>query len=75
MGDKKYSDSYLKQLGVDAHEVKKDYGCEPVSRFDIYKGETVVIRDKKGKLAEDTGMSHDDFVDTYGNSKDKEKDD
>ena len=35
MGDKKYSDSYLKQLGVDAHEVKKDYGCEPVSRFDI----------------------------------------
>ena len=46
MGDKKFSDSYLKQNGVDAHEVKEEYGCYPVSHYDIYNGDTITIRDK-----------------------------
>lgn len=73
MGDKKFSDSYLKSKGVDAHDVKDDYDCSPVSHYDIYNGETVTIRDKSGNLYADTGMSKDDFFNTYGNSNEEEK--
>lgn len=73
MGDKKFSDGYLKSNGVDAHEVKEEYGCSPVSRYDIYNGKTVTIKDKSGKLYADTGMSKDEFFSVYGNIDEKVK--
>lgn len=73
MGDKKFGDSYLKQNGINAHEVKKDYGCNPVSRYDIYNGDTVTIKDKNGITYEDTDMSKDEFFETYGHSKNNDR--
>lgn len=65
-GFKVMSNSYLKSNGVDAHKVKDYYGAVPNSRYDIYSGPTVTIRDKKGNLFADTGMSKDLFFETYG---------
>ncbi len=73
MENKRFSDSYLENNGVDAHEVKEDYGCSPFFYYDIYNGETVTIRDKEGNLYADTEMSKDDFFDFYGNEKGEEK--
>lgn len=73
MNDKKFKDSYLKKLGVDAHEVKDDYGCKPVSHYDIYNGETITIRDKSGKLYADTKMSKEEFFHVYGNAEEEYK--
>ncbi len=73
MGDKKFQDSYLKSNGVDAHEVKEDYGCSPVSKYDIYNGETITIKDKFGNLYVDTEMSKEEFFEIYGNNKEKER--
>lgn len=64
---KKFSDSYLKQNGIDAHEVKEDYGLNHISLYDIYDGDTVTIRDKQGKLAVDTELSKQDFFNEFGN--------
>ena len=72
-GPKKFKDSYLKQNGVDAEEVKEEYGCSPVSHYDLYNGDTVTIRDKEGNLYEDTEMSKDEFFNIFGNSKQKEE--
>ena len=63
-GPKKFSESYLEQNGIDAEEVKDEYGYG--SEVDIYNGDTVTFRNKDGSLAEDTGMSKDKFFDTYG---------
>jgi len=63
----------LKNNGVDAHQVKDEYGCDPVSRYDIYNGDTVKIRDKNGDLFVDTEMSKDEFFDCFGNSETKER--
>ena len=71
-GPKKFNDTYLKNNGIDAEEVKDDYGCYPVSHYDIYNGDTVTIRDKKGKLYADTEMTKDEFFEIYGNKKEKE---
>lgn len=67
----KFSDGYLKKNGVDAHEVKEEYGCHPVSHYDIYNGDTVTIRDKKGNLYADTQMSKYEFFSAYGNSEEE----
>ena len=67
----KFSDGYLKKNGVDAHEVKEEYGCHPVSHYDIYNGDTVTIRDKKGNLYADTQMSKAEFFAAYGNSEEE----
>ena len=69
MGFKKFNDKFFKSNDIDAHEVKSDYGCKPVSHYDIYNGDTVTIRDKSGNLYADTKMSKDEFVESYGNSK------
>lgn len=77
MGQKKFSDSYLKQYGVDAHMVKDEYRAKPNGHYDIYNGQTVTIRDKSGKLFEDTGMAPKEFLEVFGmqmsydNSKNK----
>lgn len=68
---KKFNDGFLKQNGVDAHRVKKIYGCKPVSHYDIYNGETVTIRDKKGELFADTKMSKTEFFSEYGLCKEE----
>lgn len=65
-GPKKFSEKYLKQMGIDAESVKSEYGCRPVSRYDIYNGDTITIRDKKGVLFEDTGMTKDQFFNNFG---------
>lgn len=72
-GPNKFSDSYLKENGVDAHEVKEDYGCDPVSHYDIYNGDTVTIRDKEGNLWEDTEMTKDEFFSTYGCNEEEDR--
>lgn len=71
--NKKFSDSYLKQNGIDAHEVKDDYGCRPVSHYDIYNGETVTIESKDGRVVIDTEMSKEQFFEEYGHSKSEER--
>lgn len=70
---KVFTDGYLKQNGIDAHEVKKLYGCKPVSHYDICNGETVTIRDKKGNLFYDTGLSKSEFFDTYAKDQEESK--
>lgn len=70
---KKFSDSYLKQKGVDAHEVKDDYGCRPVSHYDIYNGKTITIESKDGREVIDTEMSKEQFFQAYGYSKSEER--
>ena len=70
---KAFTDGYLKKYGIDAHEVKKIYGCKPVSHYDLYNGETITIRDKKGGLFYDTGLTKDEFFEAYGKvQEDKE---
>lgn len=71
LGPKKFSESYLEQNGIDAEEVKDEYGYS--SEVDIYNGDTVTSRNKDGSLAEDTGMSKDEFFDTYGKKKEEDK--
>lgn len=68
-GPKKFSNEYLKQLSIDAHEVKDSYGCYPVAHYDIYNGPTVTIRDKNGDLYYDTGMTKEEFIETWSDSK------
>lgn len=65
MGCKLFESNYLKHNGIDAHRVKDYYGAIPNSRYDIYLGETVTIRDKKGRLFFDTGMDKDLFFNAY----------
>jgi hypothetical protein len=69
MSVKKFNDGFLKSNGIDAHEVKEDYGCKPWGHYDIYNGDTVTIRDKQGNIKADTGMSKDEFVSEYGSTK------
>lgn len=66
-GPKKFKESYLEDNGIDAEEVKGEYGFG--SEVDIYNGDTVTFRNKDGSLAEDTEMSKDEFFETYGNQK------
>ena len=66
MGDKKFNTNYLKQNGIDAEEVKESYGCDPVSHYDLYNGDTVTIRDKNGELYVDTEMTKSEFFEYYG---------
>ena len=66
MRDNKFSDSYLKDNGIDAHEVKDDFECKPLSHYDIYNGETITIRDKNGNLFVDTKMTKQQFFAIYG---------
>ena len=70
---KKFSDGYLKKMGVDAEQVKDEYGCKPVSHFDIYNGETITIRDKKGILFYDTEMTKDEFFNFYNTCQEEEE--
>ena len=65
----RFNDSYLKLNGIDAHEVKADYDCAPVSHYDIYNGDTVTIRDKDGNLYADTEMTQEEFFDYYSNDR------
>lgn len=71
-GPKKFSESYLESNGIDAEEVKAEYGYS--SEMDIYNGDTVTFRDKEGNLAEDTGMTKDEFFEEYGNCYEEDKD-
>ena len=63
MGPKVFSDSYLKNNGIDAEEVKNEWGYG--SETDIYNGDTITFRDKSGKLEEDTGLTKEEFFDKY----------
>lgn len=67
LGPKKFSDAYLKANGIDAEEVKADYGYG--SSIDIYNGDTITFRKKDGTLAEDTEMTKDEFLNTYKKEK------
>ena len=69
-GPTKFNSDYLKENGIDAEEVKEEYGFG--SNADIYNGDTITFRDKSGKLLEDTEMSKKEFFDTYGNQDSKE---
>lgn len=69
-GPKKFKESYLEDNGIDAEEVKGEYGFG--SEVDIYNGDTVTFRNKDESLAEDTEMSKDEFFETYGNQKEEE---
>lgn len=70
-GPKIFSDDYLEDNGIDAEEVKSDYGYG--SEVDIYNGETITFRDKNGNFVEDTGMNKDEFFECYGNENKKEE--
>ncbi len=61
----KFDNGYLKKLGINAHEVKADYGCNPVAHYDIYNGDTVTIRNKRGELYADTCMTKTEFINYY----------
>ena len=69
---KKFSESYLEDNGIDAEEVKAEQGYG--SEVDIYNGDTITFRNKDGSLAEDTEMSKDEFFETYGHQKEEEND-
>lgn len=64
MGPKKFSDSYLKSNGIDAEEVKDQYGYG--SETNIYNGDTITFRDQSGNLEEDTGLTKEEFFRIYG---------
>lgn len=64
--NKKFSESYLEQNGIDAEEVKEEYVSNG-GHYDIYNGETITIESKDG-----TGISKEEFFKTYGYNK-KEK--
>ncbi len=70
--NKKFSDSYLKQNGIDAEEVKDEYVSNG-GRYDIYNGETVTIESKDGRDVIDTEMSKEEFFKIYGKNKEEEK--
>lgn len=67
----KFKEKYLENNGIDAEEVKAEYGYG--SEVDIYNGDTVTFRNKDGSLAEDTGMSKDEFFKNYGKNKEEER--
>lgn len=69
--NKIFSESYLEQNGVDAEEVKEEYVSNG-GHYDIYNGDTVTIESKDGRNVIDTGMTKNEFFDTYG-KKDEEK--
>lgn len=64
---KKMKDAYLKSNGIDAEDVKKEWGY--TSSADIFDGETITFRNKKGELLEDTGMTRDEFFASYSIGK------
>ena len=72
--NKKFSEGYLEDNGVDAEEVKEEYVSNG-GKYDIYNGETVTIESKDGRDVIDTGMTKKEFFETYGNEKDDEKED
>lgn len=66
--NRRFSDSFFSQHKIDAHEVKSDYGCHPVSHYDIYNGKTVTIESKDNSVVIDTEMSMQQFIDCYENT-------
>lgn len=75
MGHGKFNDHYLKANGIDAEEVKEEWGCKPGGLYDLYNEDTVKIRYKNGKLREDTGMTKDEIFSWYGNDSEYEDED
>lgn len=71
----KFNDDYLKANGIDAEDVKDEYDCEPVSRYNLYNEDTVTIRDSDGNLWADTGMTKDEFFSWYGDDSEYEDED
>lgn len=72
----KIDSNFLDRNKIDAHKIKEDYGAFPLSRYDLYverekNQENVTIRNKKGELFADTGMTRSELVNAYSNSKDK----
>ena len=63
-GPRIFNEKYLESNGIDAEEVKDEYGYG--SEVDIYNGDTVTFRDKDGNLVEDTGLSKSEFFSIYG---------
>ncbi len=70
--NKKFSESYLEQNGIDAEEVKEEYVSNG-GHYDIYNGETITIESKDGRDVIDTGMSKEEFFETYGYNKEEEE--
>jgi predicted membrane protein len=70
-GNKKFNENYLEQNGVDAEEVKEEYVGGNGGHYDIYNGDTITIESKDGKDVIDTGMTKDEFFETYGNSEER----
>lgn len=69
MGPKIMSDSYLKQNGVDAEQVKDEWGYG--AEVDIYNGDTITFRDKSKNLVEDTELTKEEFFQKYGEYKEE----
>ncbi len=70
--NKKFSEKYLEDNGIDAEEVKDEYVSDG-GKYDIYNGDTVTIESKDGLDVIDTGMSKDEFFETYGYDKEDER--
>ncbi len=68
MSLKKFDDSFFRAYKIDAHAVKTEFKAVPNSRYDIYNGPTVTIRDKEGNLFVDTEMTKDEFIEFYSDS-------
>lgn len=71
--NKRFSESFFKSNGIDAHEVKDDFGCRPVSHFDIYNGKTVTIESKDGSIVIDTELTKEQLIEVYGSSLRRER--
>ena len=71
-GPKKFKESYLESEGIDAEEVKDEWGYG--SEVDIYNGDTITFRNKDGSLAEDTEMTKEEFFETYSKKEENEDD-
>lgn len=69
--NKKFNDRYLKQNGIDAEEVKSEYVSNG-GHYDIYNGDTITIESKDGRNVIDTGLTKQDFFNTYSNNYSKE---
>ena len=70
----KYPDWFFEKHNISPHYVKKKLKCTPVGHYDIYKGKTVTIRDKDGKVVRDTKLTEEEFIAKYkdkGEAKDK----
>lgn len=63
-GPKIFKEQYLESNGIDAEEVKEQWGYG--SNVDIYNGDTVTFRYKDGSIAEDTGLTKEEFFENYG---------